>query len=127
MIEVAERVLGLGLSVVLDFGFWTRAERDSLRARARAVGAAVETHYLDPPLSELQRRLAARNGALPPDTFGGYARAGAEMDPHFQRWAADETMTEAAPSVLDLKFASGLDRARSEIQIQEAHWKTLTC
>ena len=27
------RCLELGLSVVLDFGFWTRLERDSVRAR----------------------------------------------------------------------------------------------
>jgi predicted kinase len=91
MVEVAERVLGLGLSVVLDFGFWTRAERDALRARARAVGAAVETLYLDPPLSELQRRLATRNGARPPDTFAVTPEQVAEMNPHFERQAADET------------------------------------
>jgi hypothetical protein len=34
-------------------------------------------------------------------------------------------MTEGAPSVLDLKFAFALDRARSEIQIQESQLENI--
>ena len=31
---VAERALRLGVNVILDFGFWSRVERDEFRARA---------------------------------------------------------------------------------------------
>src|SRR5438067_1710096 len=45
--EIAARVLTLGLDVVLDWGFWSRAERDDYRARANALGAGAEVRYLD--------------------------------------------------------------------------------
>jgi predicted kinase len=57
----ALELLRLGQSTILEFGFWSRAERDELRLTARAVGAAVELHYLTAPLDELVSRLEARN------------------------------------------------------------------
>ena len=59
--EMAERVLALGTSVILDFGFWSREEREDFRARAKRLGASSELHYLDVPEEELLRRLADRN------------------------------------------------------------------
>lgn len=67
--DIAARVLRLGVDVVLENGFWTRADRDAYRARGLAIGAAVRLHYLDVPRDELVRRLRKRNAALPPDTF----------------------------------------------------------
>ena len=67
--SVAERVLTLGANVVLDFGFWSRAEREEFRARAAALGAGSEIHFLDVPRAELSARLAARNAEPPPGTF----------------------------------------------------------
>jgi predicted kinase len=66
---VAERALLLGVNVILDFGFWSRVERDEFRARAAAAGAGTEVHFLDVPRSVLSARLAARNADLPPYTF----------------------------------------------------------
>ncbi|MEF2278903.1 AAA family ATPase [Deinococcus sp. YIM 134068] len=66
---VAARTLTLGVSVVLDYGLWSRAEREEFRARGEALGVRVELHVLDVPLEELWRRLEARNRALPPNTF----------------------------------------------------------
>ncbi len=66
---VAERALRLGVNVVLDFGLWSRAEREEFRARAARLGAASELHFLDVPRAELSSRLAARNAELPPDAF----------------------------------------------------------
>jgi predicted kinase len=67
---VAERALRLGINVILDFGFWSRAEREEFRARAAALGAHSEVHYLDVPRAALAARLAERAGAEPPpDTF----------------------------------------------------------
>lgn len=59
--EVAERALILGTNVILDFGFWTCAEREDFRARAKLLGASCEIHFLDVPHDELLRRLSQRN------------------------------------------------------------------
>jgi predicted kinase len=66
--QVAARALELGINVVLDFGVWSRAERDNFRARAKALGAVTVLHYLDVPRDELRRRLGKRNAALPAGT-----------------------------------------------------------
>ena len=67
--HVAARALALRVNVVLDFGVWSRAERDSFRARAKALGAVTVLHYLDVARAELLQRLARRNSVLPPGTF----------------------------------------------------------
>jgi predicted kinase len=59
--NVASRALELGTSVILDFGFWAREEREDFRSRARQLGASSEVHFLDVPADELMRRLAVRN------------------------------------------------------------------
>ncbi len=41
-----------------------RSERDDYRARARALGAQVQFHYLDVPIEELWRRIDVRNQQL---------------------------------------------------------------
>jgi predicted kinase len=59
--DLTASLLGLGTSVVLEFGVWSRTERDELLALARGVGVAVELRFLDAPLDELWRRVEARN------------------------------------------------------------------
>ena len=66
---VAKRVLALGVDVILEWGFWSQAERASYRAEAEALGAHVELHYLAVARDELWARLAKRNANLPPGTF----------------------------------------------------------
>ncbi|TPQ21784.1 ATP-binding protein [Streptomyces sporangiiformans] len=58
----AEELLTRGQSVILEFGFWARSERDEKRLGARALGVPVELHYLAASIDELCRRLEARNG-----------------------------------------------------------------
>ncbi len=65
--RLAQEILRLGLSVVLDFGLWARSERDELRAAARDLGVGVELHFLAAPADELWRRIEARNSAPPWD------------------------------------------------------------
>ena len=67
--QLAQEILRLGLSVVLDFGLWARVERDELRAAARDLGVGVELHFLDVPAEELWRRIEARNGEPPWESF----------------------------------------------------------
>jgi predicted kinase len=67
--RLAQEILHLGLSVVLDFGLWARSERDEMRSVARDLGVGVELHYLDAPTDELWRRIEARNSEPPWDGF----------------------------------------------------------
>ncbi len=66
--RLAQEILRLGLSVVLDFGLWARIERDEMRTAARGLGVGVELHYLDVPTDELWRRIEARNSEPPWDS-----------------------------------------------------------
>jgi len=79
--ELAERLLTSGISVILDWGVWTRAERDHYRNRAHDLGASVQTVFVNAPLETLHERVAQRNLNLPPGTF----RISAE---ELDEWAA---------------------------------------
>jgi predicted kinase len=57
------RCLSLGLDVVLDFGFWRRAERDHVRERVEAVGAQARLYVLNCSDEEAWKRVDARNGS----------------------------------------------------------------
>jgi predicted kinase len=61
--ELAQRLLVLGTSVVLEWGFWARSERDEKREAARTLGVPVELRFLDVPYEELVRRVTARRAA----------------------------------------------------------------
>jgi predicted kinase len=61
--ELTQRLLVLGTSVVLEWGFWARSERDEKREAARTLGVAVELRFLDAPHEELVRRVVARHAA----------------------------------------------------------------
>jgi len=63
--RLADDLLRLGTSVVLDFGLWARVERDELRRGARQLGVGVELHFLDAPPEVLWERIDRRN-AQPP-------------------------------------------------------------
>jgi predicted kinase len=61
--ELTQRLLVLGTSVVLEWGFWARSERDEKREAARKLGVAVELRFLDTPYDELVRRVVDRHAA----------------------------------------------------------------
>lgn len=61
MWEIAAHLLAEGSDVILDFGFWSRAERIDFAARAAALGAACRIDYEPIALDELERRILARN------------------------------------------------------------------
>jgi len=61
--ELTQRLLVLGTSVVLEWGFWARSERDEKREAARTLGVAVELRFLDAPYDELVRRVVGRHAA----------------------------------------------------------------
>ena len=59
--KLAQRLLALGQSVILESGFWSRSDRDEKRLGARALGVDVELHYLEVPLEERWRRIEVCN------------------------------------------------------------------
>lgn len=67
--EVAKRALALGMDVLLEWGFWSRAERTDYREQAEALGARVELRYLEVERDELWERLEKRNANPRSGTF----------------------------------------------------------
>src|ERR1700730_15810655 len=58
--KFARDLLTLGHLVIIEWGTWGRSERDTLRLGARALGAAVELHYLSAPEELLFERVQRR-------------------------------------------------------------------
>jgi len=64
--KFAQELLALGLTVIIEWGTWGRTERDTLRLGARALGAAVELHYVSAPADVLCDRIQRRGLEKPP-------------------------------------------------------------
>jgi predicted kinase len=88
--ELALRALQLGCDVVLDWGLWSREERDFYRTGARDIGARVVLCLLDPSLDELWARLARRNDDRPLGVFEIPKEALLRWAKMFQRPTAEE-------------------------------------
>ncbi len=58
---LATRLLALDVTVIIEWGLWTRGERDALRDQVHSLGGTIELRHLDVPVEELWRRLDARN------------------------------------------------------------------
>lgn len=63
------RALRRGISVVLDFGVWSKDERSALRFLAKSVGASCELVYLEIDQPEQRRRHDERFSTEPETTF----------------------------------------------------------
>jgi predicted kinase len=64
--KFGKELLALGLTIIIEWGTWGRSERDALRIGARALGAAVELHYLYAPPDVLLERIQRRAIEKPP-------------------------------------------------------------
>jgi predicted kinase len=64
--KLAQDLLKLGQTVIIEWGTWGRSERDALRIGARKLGAAVELHFLDASIDVLFERIQKRNQEDPP-------------------------------------------------------------
>jgi predicted kinase len=67
--KLAQDLLALGHSVIIEWGTWGRTERDALRNGARALGTAVELHYLPASVDVLFDRIRRRGMEAPPITL----------------------------------------------------------
>ena len=64
--KLGQKLLKLGLVVIIEWGTWGKSERDALREGARQLGAAVELHYLSAPPEILFERIQRRGMENPP-------------------------------------------------------------
>jgi predicted kinase len=89
LISVALAVTRLGTSAVLDFGFWSRDERSSLRSLAAAAGATCQVVYVPVDRTTQIARIAYRAERTPEQT---YPMSVDDVD----RWRAQFEPPEAA-------------------------------
>jgi predicted kinase len=87
MLAHAAEILRCGASTVVEFGSWSREEREGIRQVAVREGARTELHFLDAPLDELVRRVRARGG---PDAEALASQVLVGSSDRFERPAPDE-------------------------------------
>jgi len=91
-------LLALGVPVIIEWGSWGRAERDTLRLEARALGAAVELHYLSAPPEVLFDRIQRRgleNPSIQREAFDQWVAA-------FEPPTPEEVALFDAPLIKDI-------------------------
>lgn len=64
LMKKAAEIARAGADVILDWGFWTKADRQEISDYLRSRGIGFEWHYLDIPDSVWQARIEARNAAV---------------------------------------------------------------
>ena len=101
--KLGQELLGLGMRVIIEWGTWGRSERDRLRLEARALGAAVELHYLSAPMDELYERVQRRGLENPPIE----REALSQWFEKFQVPTAEEMALFDEPLVADVVSGSG--------------------
>lgn len=69
LIWVAMRALQLHTNVVLDFGFWGKDERSSLRWMAKQIGATSQVIYLPIDMEKQRERVQNRFVETPNETW----------------------------------------------------------
>lgn len=78
--EAAQQILALGGTAVIEWGTWSRSERDRLRLSARTLGAAVELIHLDAPVDVLFERVQRRGRETPPITHAMLVESAAAFE-----------------------------------------------
>ena len=64
LLEKSVEIMGCGISVVLDWGFWQKEDRDAVKAFYAARGIPFEFHYLDIDDIAWQQRLQKQPGRI---------------------------------------------------------------
>ena len=67
--DLAEKALRMNRDVILDFGFWTRRDRDEARAKAERLGARVRLYALVCDRATMLERLRERNRVEDPESL----------------------------------------------------------
>lgn len=67
--DFAFYLVGKGIDVIMDEGFWEKETRDEMRRRADAIGAKVVMYYLETPIETIRERVVGRNNNLTGNSF----------------------------------------------------------
>ena len=67
--DFAFQLVGNGIDVILDEGFWAKEERALMRRRIEEIGAEAVLYYLDTPIETIRERVARRSADPPNDSF----------------------------------------------------------
>jgi predicted kinase len=62
--SLAEQIVGSGLDVIIDFGYWSKAEREQAKAYFNMRRIGVELHYINIPEKKRLEQLSQRNNML---------------------------------------------------------------
>jgi predicted kinase len=62
--QLAERLVSIGVDVILDFGLWHRCERDDFRERAAKIHAPCRLYFVTCSLELQFRRIDKRNSEV---------------------------------------------------------------
>ena len=67
--KLTTKLLHLGQSVILDFGFWSRLDRDEARLKASQAKAEVKLYFVSCSEKVMRDRVAKRNKNLSDDSL----------------------------------------------------------
>lgn len=102
MEDMWSRCLMQGIDVILDSGFWSRAERDHVRARVAQLGGRAILYRLTCPDDRARRRVADRNRSrsgglhIAPATYDALRARFEPLSPDEDRVEIDGTHAEFA-------------------------------
>lgn len=65
-------IINAGASVILDWGFWTKAERDFTKEYYRKNGVDFEFHYIEVSDEIWRNRIQKRNASVLAEDTGAY-------------------------------------------------------
>lgn len=72
LLEKSAEIAASGITVILDWGFWTKQSRTDAKAFFAARGIPAQMHCIDISDQLRQERLAARNRAVADGTYSAY-------------------------------------------------------
>lgn len=65
---LAEQIIGTGVDVIIDYGYWLRKEREYVKKYFHIKKIAAELHYIDTPEEIRIKQLEQRNAKLNMET-----------------------------------------------------------
>ena len=94
--DLTVALLKNGQSVILDFGFWKRSERDFWRDTAKELGADVRLYSVSAPKDEMKRRTLGRTENGKTDVLFIDENAFDTLYQHFELLHDDEDCIEVS-------------------------------
>jgi predicted kinase len=67
--NVAFQLVGKGIDVIIDEGFWEKETRAKMKKRIEVLGAEEILYYVDTPIEAIRERVAGRSGSPTKDSF----------------------------------------------------------